>query len=510
MKRIIQGLFIALLFNLQILHAEREILRWGGDAESGVPQIFYDVKNSSKLTGFEYEVAKAIADYLQLDLKFIQNDYEMLIPGLQRGQYDVVINGMQQNTLINKAQKAHITLSEPYFITTLAATVRTSSRFLRFSDCAHCKIGILKATNHSAKAVNLLPGAQAVVYDDEAKAYDDLKNGRIDCVLLEYPEAFYYSLIDQSVRLLEDKIDQCPYCVVVRDNDPELLRQINEAIQVLKDRGTLQAIYERWGLMNAETAAYFKTVHTSFDKATALKSYTSSLQSKENDDHFYLHALSLFAQAALITLGISFTAMLLALLLGFGIAMIRTYAATPLQTLAAVYIEIVRGIPLLIQLFIIFYGLPNLAPYLPKSFEPFVILNPIIAAIIGLAINYSAYEAEIFRSGFLSIPVGQMEAARALGMTHNQALRYVVFPQTIRTVLPPITNDFIMLMQDSSLISMITIIELTRTYQLLAASRFDYLWLGILAGIFYLLLGLPFTRLSRFFEKKLTRRVQRY
>ena len=192
-------------------------------------------------------------------------------------------------------------------------------------------------------------------------------------------------------------------------------------------------------------------------------------------------------------------------IIGFIIALMRTYMVTPLKIIATLYIECVRGTPLLIQLLFIFYGLPTLASHLPEPFSRWVCLNPFIAGILGLAINYSAYEAEIYRSGFLSVPIGQMEAARALGMTHMQALLHVVFPQAIRTILPPITNDFIMLLQDSSLVSMITIVELSRTYQFAAAAHFDYFGFGILVAAFYLLLGLPFTYCAHRFEKNLAR-----
>ncbi|MGX8717446.1 MAG: amino acid ABC transporter permease, partial [bacterium] len=134
---------------------------------------------------------------------------------------------------------------------------------------------------------------------------------------------------------------------------------------------------------------------------------------------------------------------------------------------------------------------------------------PFVAGVLALAINYSAYESEIYRAGLLAVPTGQMEAARALGMSHIQALWYVIFPQAIRTVIPPVTNDFIMLLQDSSLVSMITIVELTRTYQCLAATHFNYFETGLIVAAFYLLLGFPFIRLARAFEKKFTYKIRR-
>jgi polar amino acid transport system substrate-binding protein len=127
-----------------------------------------------------------------------------------------------------------------------------------------------------------------------------------------------------------------------------------------------------------------------------------------------------------------------------------------------------------------------------------------LAAVLGLALNYSAYEAENYRAGIQSIPKTQMEAALALGMTQMQALRYVIIPQAIRMVIPPVTNDFIALLKDSSLVSVITMVELTKAYSELASIHYDYLGIGLLAAAMYFLIGLPFVRLARLAERYFT------
>ena len=127
-----------------------------------------------------------------------------------------------------------------------------------------------------------------------------------------------------------------------------------------------------------------------------------------------------------------------------------------------------------------------------------------VAAVVGLALNYSAYEAENYRAGIQSIPKTQMEAAMALGMTQIQALRYVIIPQAVRLVIPPVTNDFIALLKDSSLVSVITMVELTKAYSQLASIHYDYLGIGLLAAAMYFLVGLPFVRLARLAESYFT------
>ena len=132
----------------------------------------------------------------------------------------------------------------------------------------------------------------------------------------------------------------------------------------------------------------------------------------------------------------------------------------------------------------------------------------VLTALVGLGLNYAAYEAENYRAGILAIPRHQLEAALALGMSRLQALRHIIIPQAIRIIIPPVTNDFISLLKDSSLVSVITLVELTKVYGQLASTYYDYFGIGMLVAVMYFLIGLPFVRLSRFaetyfsFEKK--------
>jgi polar amino acid transport system substrate-binding protein len=160
--------------------------------------------------------------------------------------------------------------------------------------------------------------------------------------------------------------------------------------------------------------------------------------------------------------------------------------------LAVAYIEIIRGTPLLIQLYFIFYALPSIG----------IKLSPFFAAILALGLNYAAYEAENYRAGLFSVPRGQMEAAISLGMSRMQALRHIILPQAVRLVIPPMTNDFISLLKDSSLVSVITMVELTKLYGQLASTYFDYIGTGIIIATVYLIIGLPFVKLSKMAENR--------
>jgi polar amino acid transport system substrate-binding protein len=185
--------------------------------------------------------------------------------------------------------------------------------------------------------------------------------------------------------------------------------------------------------------------------------------------------------------------MILAILSGMILAIMRLYGNTWVCSIAQSWIEIIRGTPLLIQLYLIFFGLPHLG----------LNLSPFMAAVLGLGLNYGAYEAENYRAGIEAIPASQKEAAFALALSPFQQFFYVILPQAYRIMLPPMTNDFISLIKDSSLVSVITMVELTTVYSQLSSTYFDHLGLGILVAAIYFAIGYPFVRIARRLEKNL-------
>src|SRR5262249_17921751 len=200
-----------------------------------------------------------------------------------------------------------------------------------------------------------------------------------------------------------------------------------------------------------------------------------------------------------MTVLLSIVSMPIAVLLGLLVALGRLYGSRPLQAALAAYVELLRGTPLLLQLLFIYYGVvPLLA--LPDSVRG---AAAFMAAIAGLGINYSAYEAEIYRAGLLAIPAGQTEAALALGLGRRQALRYVVVPQAVRLVVPPVTNDFINLFKDTSICSVITVVELAKQYNILVNNTpRAFAELALVTSLLYLLMSYPLALLTRRLERR--------
>jgi polar amino acid transport system substrate-binding protein len=204
--------------------------------------------------------------------------------------------------------------------------------------------------------------------------------------------------------------------------------------------------------------------------------------------------VALFGKGALVTLLLSALAMCLAIPLGLGLAVARLYGPRALSRLAGAYVELYRGTPVLLQLYVLYYGL-----------APIVKLNALSAAVLGLGMNYAAYEAEVYRAGIQAVPRGQMEAALSLGMTTPLALRRVVLPQAFRLALPSVTNDFIALLKDSSLVSVITVVELTKQMTITAVDIRGWGLPGALCALMYFTMSYPLSLLAQRLEARLAR-----
>ncbi|MDD4975710.1 MAG: ABC transporter substrate-binding protein/permease [Bacteriovorax sp.] len=496
MKWIFYFIFISLasssLFCSQSLAKIPNPLKWAADTESGAP--FAMITNDSKnpLIGFEVEIIQAISEELGVKLEFVQNAWDGLIPGLKNNNYDLAINGIE----ITPDRQAEVSFSRPYYSTFEQLVVRSNQEGIEsLGDCKKKKVGTLKFSL-AQRILEAEGDIEVLTYESEVAAYSDLKNKRTDAVLLDSPIAIYYAKPDMELKLVGSPIGQILYGIAINKENKELGKAVDKALKKISENGKLREILDRWNLWSPVMASY---LNDQLPSRTPPVAYQEFLQRNSGEKTItvklkqYYNFLPALLRGALMTLKVSLAGMFIAIILGFILAVMKIYGSSFISWTATFYIEIIRGTPLLIQLFFIFYGLP----YLGIKFSPFV------AGILGLGLNYAAYEAENYRAGIFSVPKAQVEAAIALGMNQRQALFHVILPQAFRIALPPMTNDFISLLKDSSLVSAITMVELTKVYGQLASTYYDYFGTGILVASIYLFLGLPFIRIARYFERKL-------
>ena len=455
------------------------VLLWGGDAEGGAPFVEADPSDASKVRGFDVEVAETIARGLGRRARFVQVQWSSIDQSVERGDFAIGMSGMEDTP----ARRARHAVTVPYFEfrEVLAVRPEDASRWRSPADLRGRRVATLGAT----MAYDLLLAAKdsfglvPVSYDDDVHPYADLVAGRVDAVLLDHIIAKRRS----SPRfVIQPQTVATGYYVGVLAKADSVLRDSVNAVLVAAMRdGTLEQIYRRWDVWDSSQGELFRRIRGGGEARGVAAGQAASVWA-------YLPSL---ARAALVTLLLSFLSMTMAVIVGLALAGARVYGGRLTRVLATVYVEVVRGTPLLLQLFVIYYGLAGV-----------VRLPAFLAAILALALNYAAYEAEIYRGALEAVAPAQLEAARTLGFSEMQILRLIRGPQALRYALAPMTNDFVALLKDSSLVSVITVVELTKQTAIYATNVGSWVVPGLLCAAVYLAMSLPLARLARRLERR--------
>ena len=468
---------------------QRGTLRWGGDASGGAPYIYQGPDN--QLTGFELDLAEYLAAKLGVKSEFVPWEWEMLPQILDRGTIDVVLNGYEWSAERERLWSSTI----PYYIYTLELMTRSSDDSIRSWD------DLVAPPGQPRKSVGVLQGSAAERYIEQEygnsvvlKKYPEVtsvmglvEKGQLDAVVQDVPIGVYYGRDFPDLHTVGEPRAPGYYVAYVRKGDESLRAALNAAIEAAIADGTLERLYKKYGVWNDAQTRLAEVAHEWPPTAAADQSRWTN----------FGHYTGMLLRAAWTTIQLSFLSMPLAILIGLVVAVGRLYGPGWIRLPLEGYVELIRGTPLLLQLFVIYYVLPQLTG---------ISLPEFWAGVLGLAINYSAYEAENYRAGLLAIPRGQMEAALALGMNTRTALRRVIIPQAVRIVIPPVTNDFIALFKDTSVCSMIAVVELTGMYRFLFQSHPRLmLEFGAMTALLYLAMSYPLSLVARRMETRFKR-----
>ena len=488
MCSVLRGLIasaLSLVFSSAASAQAPQELRWGGDAEGGAPFVEADPRDPGKVVGFDVEVARLLAEELGRQPRFVQIGFTSLDAAAARGDFDVGLSGIEDSP----ARRSRLAVTIPYYEFREVLTVRAAdgARFRSLTDLAGRRVATLGAT----LAYDLLLAAERdhgvvpVTYEDDVHPYSDLALGRVDAVLLDEV------LAERGVRRNPGLINQPTtvgvgyYVGVLAPHNTALRDQLNDILRGAMADGRLEAIFRRWEMWNDDQPALYARMAGGDDPRAA----TSTVISEETRAAAVRYLPSLF-RAAGITLLLSVLSMAVAVLLGAAIATGRVYGPRPVEIALTAWVELIRGTPLLLQLFVLYFGLATV-----------VQLPAFLAALLGLGMNYAAYESEIYRGAMQAVPAGQLEAARILGFSRTQTLRLVRAPQAFRLALAPMTNDFVALLKDSSLVSVITVVELTKQTSIFAANIGSWVVPGAMCAAMYLTMSLPLARFARRIEK---------
>jgi polar amino acid transport system substrate-binding protein len=452
------------------------VLRWGADLQGGEPYAYQG--EGGKLTGFEVDIANAIATQLGVRAELVQNDWSNLIPSLERGSFDVAMNGLE----ITEARRARVLFSIPYYEFAERLMARKDSTALTTSLASWHGQRIGTLANSLALQIVQESGAEPVLYEGTEEAYIDLAQSRTRGVLMDDIIANRYGVPHSELTIVGD-IRDGQYAIGIPLGEVELKAAIDDALQKMRASGELEAILRRANIWNDRQKLLLLTDSQAPEtiKPTTAPTFDGA-------------RIALFFRGAAMTLLVSALAMILAIAGGIALALARMFAPRVVQVVAQAYVEVYRGTPVLLQLYVLYYGL-----------APVVKLGAIEAAVIGLGMNYAAYEAEVYRAGIQAVPAGQMEAALSLGMTTPLALRRILLPQAFRMALPNVTNDFIALLKDSSLVSVITVVELTKQMTITAVDLRSWVWPGLACAGLYFAMSFPLSRVSKRLEEKMAR-----
>lgn len=458
--------------HLAAIRARGELV-WGGDIQGGEPYAFEDPSSPGHVIGFEVDIMDGVARRLGVRARFQHCTWSNLVPSLQRGDFDVIANGLEDTA----ERRDMLLLSRPYFVYAETLAVRRGALYTSLADLGGRRVGTLNQTF----AQDLLRDRplEVVLYEGGAEPYLDLAAGRIDAVLLDNLVADRFGCTKSEIACLKQDVARGTYVVGMLRADASLKEAVDAALADMAATGELKSILQKWTLWD--------------DRQEDPHAQETAAAAPRRPHELDRRQLWLFVQGAGMTLYLSVIAFACAMALGLLLAIGRIHGGR-IRHAIGFYVEIVRGTPLLLQLYLIYYGL-----------APVWKLGAIPAAILGLALNYAAYESEVYRAAILSVPRGQSDASHALGLSGWQTLRHVILPQALRTALPAMTNDFVALLKDTSMVSVITVVELTKRTTITAVDMRGWLVPGLLCAGLYLAISVPLARLSRILERRLQR-----
>jgi polar amino acid transport system substrate-binding protein len=373
------------------------------------------------------------------------------------------------------------------------------------------KVGVLIGSAAETHLREALDGrVEVVTYDGNTDAMREVETGKLDATLQDTPIAVFYAPRFPRLRPIEAPVGHGYYVLYVQKRQTRLADALNDALIRMIRGGELEDLYRRYGLWNdaqaelrtlADAGRFYghaEAAATELKEDPAKESEVSARADVQPSARPRGWAVvrgygGILLQSAGVTVILSVLSFPLAIAAGLLVAVGRLYGPAWLRPALGVYVETLRGTPVMLQLYFIFFFLPEVGINVPAF----------ATAILGLAVNYSAYESEIYRAGLQAIPPGQMEAALSLGMSRAQAVRRILVPQAVRIVIPPVVNDFIALFKDTSVCSVVTVVELTKRFSVLSQSTQATVELMALTATLYMLMSYPLSVVASRLERRL-------
>ncbi|HEJ6763306.1 TPA: ABC transporter permease subunit [Staphylococcus aureus] len=443
---------------------ERGELRVGLSADYAPMEFEHTVNGKTEYAGVDIDLAKKIAKDNNLKLKIVNMSFDSLLGALKTGKIDIIISGMTSTP----ERKKQVDFSDSYMMTKNIMLVKKDkvNEYKDIKDFNNKKVGAQKGTEQEKIAQTEIENASITSLSRLPDVILALKSGKVEGAVVEKPVAEAYlkqnpKLGISNVKFNEEEKDTV---IAVPKDSPKLLSQINKTIKEVKDKGLID------------------------------KYMTNAANAMNDDSGFISKYGSFFLKVIKITILISLIGVALGSILGAFVALMKLSKIKIISWIASIYIEILRGTPMLVQVFIVFFGITAALG---------LDISALVCGTIALVINSSAYIAEIIRAGINAVDKGQMEAARSLGLNYRQTMKSVIMPQAIKNILPALGNEFVTLIKESSIVSTIGVGEIMFNAQVVQGISFDPFTPLLVAAALYFVLTFVLTRIMNMIEGRL-------
>ena len=445
---------------------------------SFAPFVFQN--DQSKYTGIDMELIKAIAKDQGFTIEIDNPGFDAAVSDVQSGHAQGMIAGMT----VTEARKATFDFSEPYYIANSIIAVQEDSKIDSYDDLKGKTVGVKNGTSSQ----NFLEenqkkyGYKIKTFSDGASMYDSLNSGAVEAIMDDEP-VIKYAI--KKGRKFKTPIEGTPSgqiaFAVQKDSNPELIEMFNNGLANLKESGEYQKILDKYLSSDRDET----TESTSVDETTIW----GLLQNN------YKQLLSGLG----VTIALALLSFAIAMVIGIIFGMFSVSPYKWLRWTAEIFVDVIRGIPLMILAAFIFWGIPNLIESMTGHQSP---INDFLAGTIALSLNAAAYIAEIVRGGIQAVPAGQMEASRSLGISYSKTMRKIILPQATKLMLPNFVNQFVIALKDTTIVSAIGLVELFQTGKIIIARNYQSFKMYAILAVFYLVIITLLTRFAKRLEKR--------
>ncbi len=468
--------------------AKNKTLTVGTNAE--FPPFEY-INNDGEVDGFDVALIRAIGEEMGYNVEFVNMEFKSLIGSIQTGGLDASIAGMT----VTEERKQSVDFTDSYYEAVQYIVLPKDSKVEELADLNGKRIAVQEGTTGD---LLVTPGEDNDVITDKntvvkrfkkgTDAILELKNDGVDAVVIDAnPAQEFVKANNDILKHIPDDSSTEHYAIAVSKDRPEILADLNEGLKKVKENGTYDKLVDQY-INQKDTSV------TTSEEETEGNWFTSFL-AKCKRVFIDTNGYKLLLNGLKTTIILALASVALGIALGFVVALLRLTEVrkgrkTILSRLASIYIDILRGTPVIVQLMIIYMVL-------------FRNQMGIIAAIVTFGVNSSAYVAEIIRAGIMAVDNGQMEGGRSLGFSYGQTMRYIIVPQAIKNILPALCNEFIALLKETSVVGYVAIQDLTKASDFIISRTYEtFLPLLAIAIIYYTIVKV-LSKLFGAFERRL-------